>query len=855
MQRWLAMALCAVVATAVFPAAAQDPADRPPAAEHRALTVLPPGQSGFVSTSGQAQGQASGDPSAYGEHLDDQREMYWAGQFKDGSFHSAGLPEEPRPGVRIYRDDYGVPAIYGDTGRDVWFGVGYAVAQDRLFLMDAVRRMGRGTMAELTGAGSVPADIQQRTLTYSDEEYLRFFERLSPEAKDAIEGYAEGANAWRAEVLADPEKLPAEYALLSSEPAEFTVIDILAGGVLITRTVAAEGGNEFDNVRALRTLQRRYGKRRGRAVFRDFVWQEDPAAAVTVPGRRWANQGGDRARRRAAFRAMADYADTLPLELESGPGTGDAPVPPSSSDAPLAAGAVAVASAVRALEELRAGLHGGSYAIAVGPSKTAAGNAMLVSGPQLGYSYPSLLVELEVHGGGYDARGVSVPGLPTVGIGYGKRVAWALTTGYSKTIDSFIETTRSGDGRAPQYRHDGRWKNQQCRTETIRYRPSAEGVPSGPPTLSRDIDVCRTVHGPIVATTDDGTRARSVQYAMFKRELDTIEGVLAWNRAQSFDEFAAGVAQVTWNENVMYADADGRIAYWHPGLYPRRHPDGDQRLPLPGTGAFDHLGRLPARRMPHAVDPARGFLANWNNKPAHGWYDGEGIGATSRPGGAGQRVTAIASRLRRADDLTPAGLRRIERRAGMTDPRARELLPLLRPLAGSRRLSPRERDAVRRMLEWNGAHFGRGAGTDTQRRTDGPAPTLFAALVEALREDLFAGMPGAIVARQADVGSHVFDVSAADNLALRALDPEHSGLEPSRDYRRGRSTRGVLRDALVAALRQLERDYGSRNLDDYRRVHPRSDVCSLTGGVIGPCVDMPYLDRGSWIHLVAFDPR
>ena len=849
------LAWCMVVLATFSPAGAQQGGDVAPAAEHRAVNLLPPGQSGFVSVAGQAQGQASGgDPDQYGAHLDDQREPYWNLEYKDGSFFAGGNAEEPKPGVRIYRDGAGVPAVYADTGRDVWFGVGYAIAQDRLFLMDAVRRMGRGTFAELTGPSGVPGDIQQRTLTYSEAEYQRLFAALSDEAKDAIEGYVEGANAWREKAIADPRLLPAEYALLTSVPEEFTVTDVLAGGVLITRTVASDGGNEFLNVRALRALEAKYGKREGRRVFRDFVWQEDPAASVTVPGRSFANQSGTAAQRQAAFDAMADYAAGLPLALATGPGTGHAPEP-ALTDPPdgVAAPAqpAAVAAAVQALHELRAGLHGGSYAIAVGPERTANGGAMLVSGPQLGYSYPSLLVELEVHGGGYDARGVSVPGLPTVGIGYNQRVAWALTTGYSKTIDSFIETTRSTpDG--PQYRHDGAWKDQRCRTETVRYRAAVEGVPVGPPVLSTDAEVCRTVHGPVVAATQDGTRARSVQYAMFRKELQTIEGILDWNRADDFDDFAAGVEKVTWNENVAYADADGRIAYWHPGLYPRRDPDGDQRLPLPGTGAFDHRGVLPFDRMPHAVDPAQGFLANWNNKPAHGWLDGEGISSTSRPGGQGARVTSLQSRLRAADDLTFAGLQNLEQQAGLTDHRAREYKPLLADVLAAGGLSARQRDALRRIAAWNGIHYARGPSAPDDNRTDPPAATIFSAVVEAVRDELFDGVPAVLRDRQEDMASHVYDVSAADNLALRVLDPSHSDLAPFRDYLDGRSRSAVLRRALTVALNRLSGQFGTADLDAYRRPHPRSDICSLTGGIIGPCLTMPYQDRGSWIHVVAF---
>ena len=858
MRRWLAAAAVAAVCLATVPAGGQEAADAPPAAQHRAVTILPPGQSGFVNAEGQVRGQASGgDPEQYGRHLDDQREPYWNFRYKDGSFQAEGDAQVPKEGVRIYRDAFGVPAIYADTGRDVWFGVGYAIAQDRLFLMDAVRRMGRGTFAELTGPSGVPGDIQQRTLTYSKAEYERFFERLSQESKDAIEGYVDGANAWREEALTDPRKLPAEYALLTTTPEPFTVHDVLAGGVLITRTVAADGGNEFENVRALRALQAKYGKRKGRGIFRDFVWQEDPKATVTVPGRSFANQGGSPRRREEVFEEMADYAEDLPLALEEGPGTGAAPVPSPADapvDLPVGQQPAAVAEAVDALHELRAGLHGGSYSIAVSGQKTASGKPMLVSGPQLGYSYPSLLAELEIHGAGYDARGVSVPGLPTVGIGYNKRVAWALTTGYSKTIDSFIETTRRDGGRR-QFRHNGRWKNERCRTETIKYRQAPEGVPAGPPVFEKKVEICRTVHGPVVARTDDDRRARSVQYAMFKRELETIEGILAWNKARNFDDFRAGVADVTWNENVTYAGADGRIAYWHPGLYPRRDRDGDQRFPLPGTGEFDHAGKLPFDRMPHSVDPQQGYLANWNNKPAHGWLDGEGISPTSRPAGQGARVTSLNDRLKRADDLSFGGLQRLEQRAGLTDQRARDYLPLLTDLRGGNGLSERQRDALRRIANWDGIHFSDGRATADDDRTDPVPATIFNAVVVAIRDELFAGVPTTLRKRQEGVGSHVYDMSAADNLALRILDPTHSGLEPSRDYTGGRTTQAVLRAALTRALNRLEAQFDSEDLADYRREHPRSDVCSLTGGVIGPCLTMPYQDRGSWIHVVDFGQR
>jgi penicillin G amidase len=215
-------------------------------------------------------------------------------------------------------------------------------------------------------------------------------------------------------------------------------------------------------------------------------------------------------------------------------------------------------------------------------------------------------------------------------------------------------------------------------------------------------------------------------------------------------------------------------------------------------------------------------------------------------------VTALVDQLADAGDLTFADFQTIEQRAGVVDIRAREYLPLILGLADAGDLGDREAAALELLAGWDGSHLGPGAGTDEPQETDGPAPTIFDAVVEAIRDELFGDLPAALLERQTGVGSHVFDMSAADNLAVRVLDPTSSGLTTSRDYTGGRGAEEVLRVALAAALDVLEERYGSTDPADYRRTHPRSEICSLTGGVIGPCLTMPYQDRGSWIHVVAF---
>src|SRR5205809_114516 len=86
----------------------------------QAEDILPPGQSGYVSTTGLASG--TGSP-----HLQDQTALFLRHDFKSMLFgQPAQSTETPRAGVKITRDRFGVPTITGKTDGDVWFGAGYA---------------------------------------------------------------------------------------------------------------------------------------------------------------------------------------------------------------------------------------------------------------------------------------------------------------------------------------------------------------------------------------------------------------------------------------------------------------------------------------------------------------------------------------------------------------------------------------------------------------------------------------------------------------------------------------------------------------------------------------------------------
>src|SRR5215218_7635158 len=139
--------------------------------------VLPPGSTGLDTAADAAAFQANGTRP---RHNNDELKMYanlvYASPglkrkdlekyFKDASFGvKPGDVERtysPRPDVTVLRDKgFGVPHVYGKTRAGTMFGVGYAQAEDRLFLMDVFRKVGRAELSSFAGGANVSTDEEQ----------------------------------------------------------------------------------------------------------------------------------------------------------------------------------------------------------------------------------------------------------------------------------------------------------------------------------------------------------------------------------------------------------------------------------------------------------------------------------------------------------------------------------------------------------------------------------------------------------------------------------------------------------------------------------------------------------------------
>ena len=116
--------------------------------------------------------------------------------------------------VRIDRNRWGIPRVSADTDEDLFFGFGYAMAQDRLFQLDYLRRKATGRLSEILGSDGLDLDIVARTLDIRRIAEAEW--RQTPdETRRLVTAFSHGVNVVIAE---SGDRLPIEFESAGLRP-------------------------------------------------------------------------------------------------------------------------------------------------------------------------------------------------------------------------------------------------------------------------------------------------------------------------------------------------------------------------------------------------------------------------------------------------------------------------------------------------------------------------------------------------------------------------------------------------------------------------------------------------------------
>jgi penicillin amidase len=576
--------------------------------------------------------------------------------------------------VEIVRDTANVPHIFGATDADVFFGLGFAQAQDRLWQMTMFRRTAQGRLSELFGERTVKID-----------ELLRRFDLYGAAAesivvqddwtKAALEAYSKGVNAWIEVVNRQALGRGApEFFLFSNEIAAWQPADSVAVGKLVSLQLAGHLENEVRRARLSLVLPE--------ARVRDLMPDAPGAGVVELP--RYAELAPGLAPSFAMLDLARDRLDPRPL--------------------PDFAGA--------------------SNAWAAAPSRSAAGGALLANDPHLGFTAPSIwyLARLELDSGG--VIGGTIPGMPVVLVGRNANLAWGLTSAYLDDQDLFVEELNPDD--PAEYRTERGW-------EAFRSRPSIVEVKDAEPVT---LTLQWTQNGPVIpgdfyniASITPPGHVMSLGWTALDRQDSSLTYTMRVMTSQSIaDVLAVGSLAISPAQNVTLADSTG-IAVFVAGASPKRDPrhQSQGRMPAPGWRPENRWqGYLPFETNPRFIDPEGGILGNTNNKtvdrpfPFHISWDW----------GDTQRVQRWRRLMQAREVHTRDSF--IEAQLDSVAPDARALLPLVaRDLWFTGEAAPegtperRRQQALELLAEWNG-----------EMNEHMPEPLIYSAWMRALQDRL-----------------------------------------------------------------------------------------------------------------------
>lgn len=293
----------------------------------------------------------------------------------DGSLQTDLLAD-----VHIDRDRWGIPHVYASNDHDLFSGFGLAMAQDRLFQLDYLRRKAKGQLAEILGPEAIESDRVAHTVGLPNIA-RREWETLDQETQSVLEAFAQGINI----VIEHSETFPIEFDLLDYRPAPWTPLDSLA-------------------------------------IECEFRWYLTGRFPIIVAPELAKRALGTGSRLDQFLLGEADEESIMPADSY-----------PTATDPPASTGGVC---------DSNSDGHGSNNWVVNG-TRSESGHPLVASDPHIAFEAVSCWYEVVLQGGSCDVAGMAYIGMPAVMFGRNRHVGWSITNNICSLRDLYQEKTSS----------------------------------------------------------------------------------------------------------------------------------------------------------------------------------------------------------------------------------------------------------------------------------------------------------------------------------------------------------------------------------------------------------------------------
>ena len=465
-----------------------------------------------------------------------------------GELKLNGLQEK----TEIYYDDFGIPHIYAENEHDAYLALGFAHAQDRLFQMEMMRRVGGGRLAEILGESLVETDKFFRTLGINQIADKTIAEYYDPEdhIAQSAQAYLDGINQF-----IQAGDLPIEYTILGIDAEQFVPKDMFLIAGYMAFTFAATFRIE---------------------PVTDQIFQQHGAEYIKELGLLYGNN---------TQKIMNNkHADTIFTQN--------------------------LASHVsKIMDNLPVPILYGSNGWVISAKKSASGKVILANDTHIGYAQPSVWYEAHMNYPGYSLYGNHLAGIPFALLGHNDFAAWGVTMFENDDMDLYREKVNPENEN--QVWAIDKWEDLSIRKEIIKIKGGKETefeVKSSRhgPIMNSVVEKLNGNEAPVSVWW--------IYTKMDSQLLEAFYKLNHAKQFSEAEEAASLIAAP--GLNIMYGDEAGNIAWWAAAKLVKRPEHVNPLMILDGaSGNDDMLGYYDFETNPKSINPASGYVYSANNQP------------------------------------------------------------------------------------------------------------------------------------------------------------------------------------------------------------------------------------------------